>query len=447
MVLVAIVQAALLVSGVAAQAGPARPRYSTAPVQRGEITAVVYATGALQPVMTVPVSATVAGKVARVKAGLLARVRSGEVLAELDPAPFDAQVSSARQRLAETESRRRALEANLVTLQAAVQSAQSNLERLQAAADESRQGAARAANLLQQGVLPQNQHDLAQASLQTAEAKVREGGEQLRKAQAQLDQTRKEFEESQSGAGAERDALEQAERNLRAAAIRSPLDGIVVACNTGAGQDVTPEGPALFSLAENLRLMRVAVRLDHADAARITIGAVVTVQADSFPSEKFRGRISGAAGQSAEGSAAFPQTETIVEVDNPEERLLPGGVAYVTIPTRHAAGVLKIPNAALSFSPSRSSRVLKSLYEKNHIPVPTVLAEPGDRRVVWRLTRRKALQPVAIKIGITDHSFTELLEGNLKEGDFLITAEPRQPPALPRKGTPRSAAQPAGKKP
>lgn len=444
LVLAAIVQAALLLSGVAAQAGQGSPRYSTVQVQRGEITAVVYATGALQPVATVPVGATVAGKVARVKVELLARIRSGEVLAEIDPAPFEAQVSAARQKLAETESRRKALEASLVTLPAAIQSAQTNLERLQAAADESRQSAARAANLLQQGVLPQDQHDLTQASLQTAEAKVREGGEQLREAQGQLEQARKEFEESRLRAGADRDALEQAEANLRAAAIRSPIDGIVVACNTEAGHDVTAESPVLFSLAENLKRMRVSVRLDNADAAGIKIGAEASVQTDAFPSQRFRGRISGDAGQTAEAAPALPPSETIVEVDNPEERLLPGEVAYVTIPTRHAGGVLKIPNAALSFSPALSSRVLKSLYEKNHIPT---LAERGDRRVVWRLTRRKALEPVAIRIGITDYSFTELLEGNLKEGDSLVTAEPSRPLALPRRGTPPSAAQPRGKQP
>ena len=128
LVLAAGVVTAILTLGMAAQAGQASFRYSTAQVQRGEITAVVYVAGAVQPVATVPVGATVAGTVARVEVILLTRVRSGDVLAQMDPVPLEARVNAARQALAEAESRCKTLEARLVALQAAVESGQTNLD-------------------------------------------------------------------------------------------------------------------------------------------------------------------------------------------------------------------------------------------------------------------------------------------------------------------------------
>ncbi|MGA2630674.1 MAG: efflux RND transporter periplasmic adaptor subunit [Terriglobia bacterium] len=447
LVLAAGVVTAILTLGMAAQEGQASFRYSTAQVQRGEITAVVYVAGAVQPVATVPVGATVAGTVARVEVILLTRVRSGDVLAQMDPVPLEARVNAARQALAEAESRCKTLEARLVTLQAAVESGQTNLGRLQAVADESQQSAARAANLLQQGVLPQDQHDLIQAKLQTTKAKLRDGEEQLREAQEQLDQGRKRLEESRSRAGDAREALEQAEGNLRATAIRAPIDGIVVACNIRAGQAVNgPESPPLFYLAKDLKLMRLSAPLDGPDAAKIKVGVEVTVLADPSPSETFRGRIVEVREVTETAPASSPFA-TIIEVENPEERLSLGETGFVTISTSHVNRALKIPNAALRFTPALPSRLLKSLYEKYHIASSSVLAEEGDRGVVWKLTRRKMLEPVAVRSGITDHSFSELLDGDLKEGDTLITAESSRQRILLRRSTPPPGAPPGEKQP
>jgi HlyD family secretion protein len=438
---------AILTLGMASQAGQASFRYSTAQVQQGEITSVVYAAGAVQPVATVPVGTKVAGTVARVEVILLTRVRSGDVLAQLDPAPFEARVNEARQALAEAESRCKTLQARLVTLQAAVETGQTNLARLQAVADESQQSAARAANLLQQGVLPQDQHDLIQANLQTTRAKLRDGEEQLREAQQQLDQGRKWLEESRARAADARETLEQAQANLRATALRAPIDGVVVACNIRAGQAVTGPGDRpLFHLAEDLKRIRLSAPLEGPNAAKIKVGAEVTVEADTFPSEEFRGRIV-AVREITETAPPSSSFEAIIEVENPEERLSPGETAFVTIPTSHVSGALKIPNAALRFTPTLPSRLLKSLYEKNQIASSSALAEARDRRVVWRLTRRKDLEPVAVRTGITDHSFTELLDGDLKEGDTLITAESNRPRPLPRSATPPLGAQPGRKQP
>jgi HlyD family secretion protein len=447
LVFAAGVVTAILTSGIAAQAGQASFRYSTAQVQQGEITAVVHVAGTVQPVATVPVGATVAGTVARVEVDFLTRVRSGDVLAQLDSAPFEARVNAARQALAEAESRSKTLESRLVTLQAAVESGQTNLGRLQAVADESQQSAARAANLLQQGVLPQDQHDLIQANLQTTEAKLRDGEAQLREAQKQLDQGRKRLEESRSRAGDAHEALEQAEANLRAAALRAPIDGIVVVCNIRAGQAVTgPEGPPLFHLVKDLKRMRLSAPLDGPDAARIKVGVEVTVRADPFPSEDFRGRIVDVR-EIAEAIPPSSAFTAIIEVENPEEHLSPGEAAFVTIPASHVDGALKIPNAALRFTPTLPSRLLKSLNEKYHIASSFALAEARDRRVVWKLTRRKTFEPVAARIGITDHSFTELLDGDLKVGDTLITGESSRQRILPRRSTPPPGAQPGGKQP
>ena len=202
------------------------------------------------------------------------------------------------------------------------------------------------------------------------------------------------------------------------------------------------KAPPCFYLAKDLKLMRLSAPLDGPVAAKIKIGTEVTVQADPLPSEKFRGRIVDVR-EIAEAIPPSSAFTAIIEVENPEEHLSPGEAAFVTIPTSHVNGALKIPHAALRFTPALPSRFLKSLYEKNHIGSPSALAEAGDRRVVWKLTRRKTLEPVAVRIGITDHSFSELLDGDLKEGDTLITAESSRPRIPPRRATPPLGRSPA----
>jgi HlyD family secretion protein len=156
--------AALFTVGMVLRARSGDVKYLTAKVQRGDITAVVQATGTINPLTTVPVGSYVSGTVKYIFADFNSRVRAGQVLAQLDPAIYEAQVIQARGNLANAQANVKNLEASIVAMEAATQMNQANLARLQAAAAYARANAQRVANLYEQGILAQDQHDMTQSN-------------------------------------------------------------------------------------------------------------------------------------------------------------------------------------------------------------------------------------------------------------------------------------------
>ena len=180
-----------------------------------------------------------------------------------------------------------------------------------------------------------------------------------------------------------------------------------------------------------------------AEIARI--GAEVTFQVDAFPTATFQGRVSAIRLNTTTVQNVVTYS-TVIDFENPEEKLLPGETAYITIPTGHAVNVIKVPNAALRFTPEMPYNKLQELYRRYHIPASATASHLGGWQVVWETLSDKQLEPVAVKVGITDYSFTQLLDGNLKEGSMLVTGEElarnaSQPqgqfPSGPRFGGPR----------
>ena len=111
---------------------------------------------------------------------------------------------------------------------------------------------------------------------------------------------------------------------------------------------------------------------------------------------------------------------TVIDFSNPEEKLLPGETAYVTIPTGHAANSLEIPNAALSFKPDVERQQLQALYKQYNISREASTTHLGGWQVVWKLSADdKQLTPIAVQCGITDYNYTQVLRGELAEGDVL----------------------------
>jgi HlyD family secretion protein len=360
--------------------------------------------------------------VKEVIAGLNMRVRAGQIMAQLDPAPYEDQVARARARLAQAEKEVKSLQSSLPTLEAELKAVQANLARLQAVAESSRTEAARAANLFQQGILRQDQHDQSQESLHQAEAQVREAEATHQASRSRLDKSLAQVEEARSRLGVERGVLQQAESNLRSTAILSPMDGVVVARTISPGQPVetSPAAPPLFSIAPDLRRMQVRVRTASSDVAPIHVGTEVMIQVDDFPAEILRGIVT-ARQPTGELRPGVETYDTIVEFENRDERLLPGTFAYVTVPAGQALNILKVPNAALRFTPEIPRADLAALYEKYGIPASATMNPQGEWQVVWRLNGRRRMEPVSVRLGLTDHNFTQLLEGNLSEGDTLVT--------------------------
>ena len=406
-----IAVALLLVAGFAYKGRGDQPKYLTAEVTTGNISAVVQATGTINPLTTVPVGSYVSGTVQFIFADFNSRVHAGQVLAQLDPAIADAQVITARGNLANTK-------ANVLTLQASLEVDQANLAKSQADVAYARANAKRTADLFKEGIFAQDQNDLTQSTLGQKEADVRAATAQLAKDRAQIEQARAQV---QAMAG----ALKQAETNLQYTTIISPIDGTVVARNITVGQSVAAslQAPNVFTIAQDLKRMQVYAKTDESDTGSVKVGTDVTFQVDAFPGELLHGRVS-----TIRLNATTVQNvvtyDTVIDFENPLEKLLPGETAYVTIPTGFAKNTIQIPNAALTFTPDMPRKDLLDVFRNNKIPPQAYTSHLGGWQVVWKLgADKKTLSPVAVRIGITDYVHSQLLEGNLKEADLLVTGQ------------------------
>ena len=434
---------AMMAGGWAIRGRSDDPSYLTAEVQRGGITSVVQATGTINPLTTVPVGSYVSGTVKYVFADFNSRVEAGQVLAQLDPEVYQAQVIQARGNLENAIANEKNLEATITAQEAVIKTNEANLERLKAADLYSRANTKRIIDLANQGVFSKDQADQAQSGLDQSQAQVRAAEAQLNQSVAQLAETRAQVEQAKAQMKTMEGALALAEANLRYCTIVSPIDGTVVAKNVTVGQSVAAslQAPIVFSIAQDLTRMQVLAATDESDTGNIKIGTEATFQVDAFPSETFRGRVS-AIRLNATTIQNVVTYSTIITFDNPDGKLLPGETAYATIPTGDVSDTVKIPNAALRFTPALPNNLLRQLYEQNQIPPAAATSHVGGWRVVWKPETGGRVRPLAVRTGITDYTFTQLIAGDVKAGDVLATGEVgnsagASPTSPPRFGAPR----------
>jgi HlyD family secretion protein len=386
------------------------PKFTTAKIVRGNITATVQATGTINALTTVPVGSYVSGTVQYIFADYNTRVHNGQVLAQLDPAIYEAQVTQARGNLENAQ-------ANLVTLAANVQVDEAALAKTQANVKYQVATAKRSQDLFTAGVVSADSNELTQSTLGQAQADVQSAQAALDQAKATLVQARTQVTSMEGG-------LKGAETNLKYTTIVSPIDGTVVARNVDVGQSVaaTLQAPQVFTVAQDLTRMQVYAAIDESDTGNIKVGAPVTFQVDAFPTELFHGRVSTVRLNPTTVQNVVTYN-TVIDFSNPDEKLLPGETAYVTIPTGHAQNALLIPNPALTFKPSMQVKELQQLYKQYNISREASTTHLGGWQVVWKLGPDKNLIPLAIQIGITDYNNTQLIQGDLNEGDLLVTTE------------------------
>jgi HlyD family secretion protein len=368
--------------------------YQTAEVTRGPITQAVTATGTLNPVVTVQVGSQVSGNIAKLFADFNSQVKSGQVVAQIDPAIFQATVTQAEGDLASAKA---ALELAKVT-------------------------AARTQELFARKTAAQADVDQAMATLHQAEAnvKIKQG------------------------------ALDKAKADLDHCTITSPIDGVVISRSVDVGQTVAAslQAPVIFAIANDLTKMQIDSNVAEADVGVVKIDQNVDFTVDAFPMQTFHGKVVQVrnAPITVQNVVTY---DTVIGVGNAELKLKPGMTANVSIVVAYRDNVLQIKNAALRYRPPDATPIETRRTSASRGGRPGIGGHGGSgqegraERTVYVLPDGGSRpQQVQIKTGISDGIMTEVVEG-LKEGDRVVTAEltstaaAPSPPGNPFGGGPR----------
>ncbi len=361
------------------------PRYQTGVVSRGEVTRAITASGQLNPLVQVQVGSQISGNIKKLLVDFNSTVTEGQVVAQLDPATY---------------------EANFLQAQGNLANARAYLEFAELQEKRTKELQANKLN-------PLAEYEKVLADLHSAQAnvKIHEG------------------------------ALKKAEVDLARCTIYSPISGIVISRNVDVGQTVAASlsAPTLFLIANDLTRMQIDANVAEADIGQVVAGQEAEFTVDAFPGETFHGTVT-----QIRNAPKIDQNvvtyDTMIDVANPSLRLKPGMTANVSIVVDRRGDVLKVPNAALRFRPPKNIVLLKSpapadprtpaaLSESNSQATKRKKDRQKGERTVY-LLREGGLAGVKVKLGISDSRETELLAG-LKEGDVLVVdmAEPVEKPA------------------
>ncbi len=297
-IVIALILVAVVFAYLHFRKGKNKAEWRTDVVSEGAIREVVTATGSLNPYILVEVGTEVSGKIEKVYKDFNDRVKKGELLAKLD-----------------TE-----------ILQTNLDAARSDLARAQSSVAEAKYKYELAAELLKKNMTSEYEERLAKFA----------------------------YEQAQQSLANSKISTQRAEKNLANAYITSPIDGIIVSRNVETGQTVAASlnAPVLFKIANNLDQMQITAAVDEADIGKISVGLPVEFNVDAYPNESFEG--------SVKQVRLNPETEqnvvsysVIIDASNPEHKLLPGMTTNVTIIIQSKEQVVRLPETATRFRPSK----------------------------------------------------------------------------------------------
>jgi len=379
------------------------PQFRDAEVARGEVVAVVNATGTIQPVLRVSVGSVVSGPIEKLYVDYNERVEKGQLMAKIDPRLFDAAVKR-------DEALLRRSEAEVVRMEAMIAQAHNDYQRALALREEN-------ADFISDAEIDQYKynHKALEAQLAAAVAS---------RDQAQAN-------------------LENSEANLGYTDISSPVDGIVIDRKIDEGQSLAAQfqTPELFIVAPDMeKEMYVYASVDEADVGMIReaqeTGQPVYFTVDAYPDDLFEGTIKQIR-MNPTTTLNVVTYPVVVSVPNPDLKLYPGMTANLSFQVARREGAIKIPNAALRFYPQKEhvrtedQSVLEGADDEAEVrdaestdlrsAVERMLARNERRkRHVW-IREGDRLKAVEVTTGLSDHRYTELLTGEVDEGDKLVT--------------------------
>lgn len=372
----------------------APPRYVTGSVENRDITETVESSGKLQPLTEVKVGTQVSGRVVRVHVDFNDTVKKGDLLAEIDPSLFGAQVSQVAGQLS---------------------AADAQLQRAQAAESAAKLTFDRTKSLQSEAIASAAELDSARNALDIARADVVAASAQAKGLRAQL---------------------ASANTTLAYTKIYSPIDGIVINRDVDPGQTVASSfsAPVLFVIAQDLSAMQVLADIDEADVGKIREGMSAEVRVDAFPEQVFAGRLTQIRYSPTEVQGVVTYA-AVLDVKNDRLELRPGMTATVTITANAVTQKPAVKNAALRFKPKDATKA-----------GPPIELKPGERRVYTidesatptpapdgKGTPDPVLVPLKVRVGISDGVWTELTDATLAEGGLVVTEERNTPEDKRRK--------------
>jgi HlyD family secretion protein len=404
----------------------AAPEIVRAAVSRGAITETVQATGFIEPRRRVNVGSQVSGVVKELYVDFNSVVREGQLLAEIEPSLYEVQVQ--------------VQEANILRMQADLASQDLQLENL-------RRQLARVESAFAKDLQNQQQLDAARLNVSMRESQIASARTQLVQAEA---------------------SLNAAKLNLSYTKIYSPIDGVVINRRVDKGQAVQASvtTPQFFMLSAPLETLRLTAWVDEADIGRVRPGMTVKFRVGTFGQELFDGTVD-AVRLNASRTNEVVTYPVWIRVPNDDLRLRPGMTANVFIHVANTVEVTRIPNDALRFRPTRAIYAALGLPQPqietvravdlagDRVVDPTALRsfapdEEADtidelfaplpradaRATVWTWdAAAKEFTSIAVRVGVTDGSTTELLSGDVQPGDELVTTVILPPPPGGRGGS------------
>ncbi len=464
----------------------ATPVTETAPVEFGDLTVELPATGNIDAVNVIDVGTVVSGRIESLHADFNDRVRAGQLLATVDEDDYRAEFVQAQADLAAAEAHIEADQAALVSARGDETRTQANLERARAVFENASKEWERHRKLDEAGIASratmervEAAYTAARADAAAAKAAVEQAGARIKSAAAEIEQARAVREQRAA-------RLALTKRNLDYCRITSPVNGVIISRNVDVGQIVSSrlQAASLFHIAEDLTHMYVYAKMDSSDVSKVRPGLSASFTVNAFPGEVYEGKLiqvrinanapapvsratpvgqllvptisagvtvastagselgastaAGAAGaggargstggtspagtsQPGPSASSSPQVavrntvavyDALIEFSNPEQRLLPGMTAYVTIPLGSVQQKLKVPNAALRFSPGDETEK-KRLLEANGLA--------ADATVVWVVSGERSYRPVRVRPLLTDYVYTAVESDQLQPGMQVAT--------------------------
>jgi HlyD family secretion protein len=372
-----------------------QPRYIVEPVEQGDLHETVSATGTLNPLDSVEVGSEVSGRVIKVHVDINDEVKAGQVLVEIDTETLSARV--------EEEG-------------AQLRSARASVTTAKSTAEEAELKARRLRELHQKGLISDQELEAAEAASTRAKAGVTSANAAVAIAQ---------------------NGVKTAQIGFGKALIKSPTDGIVLARSVEPGQTVNAglQTPVLLTLARDITRMELKVDVDEADVGKVKDGLDATFVVDAYPKHKFSSKLVRLNNLPKSGTTVITY-EGLLTVDNGERLLRPGMTATATLVTAEKKNVLSVPNAALRFVPSAGGEASAKTGGLSLPPIgggppgestkpsrPLGSADPtkarGGNERVYVLEDGRA-EPVAVVVGVTDGTRTEVSASELSAGMEVI---------------------------